>query len=74
MKKSIVVIIALTVTSCARYEKKLEGVKKVCPTCTFVDSENRYYACDTSKQPNIVYRVWFMPFQPAVVKELTRIN
>lgn len=43
----------------ADYEQKNKGVKKVCPNCTFTHSETMDIAVDTSRQPNIIYRVDF---------------
>lgn len=59
-------------------EERAAGVRKVCPHCTFVTSENRYYAVDTSKQPNIIYIVdfknggWF--YTASDVDHLIRVN
>ena len=65
MKRIIYIsLMALTFSSCAGgctadYSAKLKGVKEVCPTCTYVTSEGVDIVVDTSKQPNIVYRVTF---------------
>ena len=69
-------------SSCKRmnadYTERKAGVSAVCNTCTFVMSENIYYAVDTSKQPNIIYMVtfrfggWF--YKASDVDDLIRIN
>lgn len=64
MKKVILILItAMCLTGCrgcqADYEQRRTGVRKICPTCTFVVSEGMYIAIDTAKQPNCVYRVSF---------------
>jgi hypothetical protein len=62
----------------ADYSERLKGVQKVCPTCNFVMSEHRYYAVDTSKQPNIIYQVYFKDggvwYKASDVDHLIRIN
>ena len=83
MKKIIAVaLLALSISSCrsmqADYNERAMGVRKVCPHCTFVISEKRYYAVDTSKQPNIIYQVSFKIggywFKASDVEDLIRIN
>ena len=87
MKKKIikllsVAIIAITLTSCrgcvSSYAEQREGVKKVCPTCNLVTSENTYYAVDTAKHPNIIYKVRFcaggLYYKASDVDELIRVN
>ena len=83
MKKLMILIgICFIFNSCkkmnADYKERLEGVKQVCPNCTFVMSEMQYYACDTSKQPNIVYKVYFRSgglfYKASDVDHLVRIN
>jgi hypothetical protein len=62
----------------ADYKERAEGVRKVCPNCTFVTSEGRYYAVDTSKQPNIIYIVCFKSggyyYTASDVDHLVRVN
>jgi hypothetical protein len=62
----------------ADYSERLKGVQKVCPTCNFVMSERSYYAVDTSKQPNIIYQVYFKSggiwYKASDVDHLVRIN
>ncbi|MEY4332819.1 MAG: hypothetical protein RLZZ196_1557 [Bacteroidota bacterium] len=75
-------LLLLSITSCRRtvadYEERAAGVRKVCPHCTFVTSENRYYAVDTSKQPNIIYIVSFKSggffYTASDVDHLIRVN
>lgn len=83
MKKLIIIILfSIGLSSCrgcfADFEERRIGVKKVCPTCTFVKSEDFFYASDTSKQPNIIYRVYFkeggMYYTASTVDHLVRIN
>ncbi len=64
MKKlllTLTIIISLTgCKSCvSNYEQRKAGVQKVCPKCIYTVSENMHIAQDTSKNPNIVYRVYF---------------
>ena len=64
MKKlllTLTIIISLTgCKSCvSNYEQRKAGVQKVCPKCIYTVSENMHIAQDTSKNPNIVYRVNF---------------
>lgn len=83
MKKALLgAILLFSITGCKRtmadYEERAAGVHKVCPHCTFVTSENRYYAVDTSRQPNIIYIVdfksggWF--YTASDVDHLIRVN
>ena len=85
MKNIVIVLGAILIMafgSCKRmtatYETRLAGVKAVCPNCTFVTSECQFYAQDTSKQPNIVYKVYFknggMFYTASDVDHLVRIN
>ena len=83
MKNAIIVsFILLALTSCrgcfADYQEKKAGVLRVCPTCTFVRSEQNEYAVDTAKQPNIIYRVVFknggLYYKASDVDHLIRIN
>ena len=75
-------LIIVSFSSCkqmvADYAERKEGVNKVCATCTFVMSENSYYAVDTSKQPNIIYKVIFRSggyfYKASDVDHLIRIN
>lgn len=63
--KLIVIIAIATLTSCkgcvADYQERVQGLQKVCPNCLLSTQYNTYYAIDTSKQPNIVYIVYFKP-------------
>lgn len=64
MKKILIyLIITITFSGCrscyADYSQRKAGVKKVCPKCTFTCSENMYIAVDTTKNPNIIYKVRF---------------
>jgi len=69
-------------TSCKQmsynYESRLAGVRRICPTCTFVRSEGSDFAQDTSKNPNVIYKVYFCSgfgFNNAsTVDHLVRIN
>lgn len=83
MKRLILgALLLMSIASCKRmtatYESRLAGVKKVCPNCTFVTSEEAYYAQDTSKQPNIIYKVYFMDgifyYDASTVNHMVRIN
>jgi hypothetical protein len=75
-------VLLLSIAGCkktmADYEERAAGVHKVCPKCTFVTSENRYYAVDTSKQPNIIYIVAFKGggwyYSASDVDHLIRVN
>lgn len=75
-------LLALLLPSCkscqASYEERRKGVQVVCPTCNFVTSENTYYAVDTAKQPNIIYRVDFKAggwyYKASDVNQLIRVN
>ena len=83
MKKIILyTLLLITSISCKRmhadYEERAAGVHKICPHCTFVLSENTYYAVDTSKQPNVIYKVAFRPggyyYKASDVDQLIRVN
>ena len=83
MKKILLLAIScLLLSSCknmnADYQERLDGVHKVCPNCTFVLSEQQYYACDTSKQPNLVFKVYFRSggwfYKASDVDHLVRVN
>lgn len=75
-------LLALLLPSCrscnASYEERRKGVQNVCPTCNFVMSESTYYAVDTAKQPNIIYRVQFkgggLYYKASDVDHLIRVN
>ena len=77
---SIVCIIGATsCRSCtSSYQTQLEGVRKVCPNCSFVKSEGLYYAVDTSKRPNVIYIVRFKEggyyYTASDVDALIRVN
>lgn len=80
--RNLLIACILLLSSCssmvADYSERLKGVQKVCPTCDFVTSENRYYAVDTAKQPNIIYQVYFKGggiwYKASDVDHLIRIN
>lgn len=80
--KILLIISLLALVGCrgcfADYGQRKAGVLKVCPTCTFVRSENTYYAVDTAKRPNIIYRVIFRNggayYKAGDVDELIRVN
>ena len=82
MKKLIFLLLTISLMSCkgcfTTYESQKAGVNKVCKSCNFVASEQRYYAVDTSKQPNIVYIVRFKPgglyHTASEVDRLIRVN
>jgi hypothetical protein len=83
MKKLLILLVLpILFSSCkgcyADYSERLQGVKKVCPTCTFVLSERYYYAVDTAKQPNIIYKVHFKKggfyYKASDVDHLIRVN
>ncbi len=83
MKKLILgAFLIISSLSCKRmaadYESRLHGVQKVCPKCSYVLSEGRYYAVDTCKQPNIIYIVTFKAggwlYTASDVDHLTRVN
>lgn len=83
MKKLLILILLpILFSSCkgcyADYNERLQGVKKVCPTCTFVRSEGAYYAVDTSQQPNVIYKVHFKEggfyYKASDVDNLVRVN
>lgn len=85
MKNMILLLLTvatLFTTSCRRmtasYDERLQGVKAVCKTCNFVTSEGWFYAVDTAKQPNVIYKVTFKSggvfFKASDVDHLTRIN
>ena len=82
MKKIAIGALLLSISSCrstvSSYAERAEGVRKVCPHCTYVMSERDYFAVDTSQQPNIIYKVHFKAggiwFKASDVDELVRIN
>ena len=82
MKKLILGLILLTsLSACQRfssdYQTRLEGIHKVCPTCTYVRSEGYDYAQDTAKRPNIIYKVYWCGgfyYSVSTVDHLVRIN
>jgi hypothetical protein len=82
MKKLALGALLLLSMSCKRmaadYEERAAGVHKICPHCTFVTSEDWFYAVDTSKQPNVIYRVHFKAggyfYKASDVDHLIRIN
>ena len=63
MKRIIYIsLMALTFSSCAGrctadYTQRFKGIKEVCPNCTYVTSEGMGVAIDTSRQPNIIYKI-----------------
>ena len=64
MKKLLLILtISLTLTGCrscmADYEQRKTGVQKVCPGCIYTISEQMHIAQDTTKNPNIIYKVTF---------------
>ena len=82
MKNYLLILIAVVFASCKGCEsshlERKEGVLRVCPKCTFVESQNEYYATDTSKQPNIIYKVRFKAggiwYKASDVDDLIRVN
>lgn len=82
MKKLIILLSLFAFVSCKRmaadYESRKVGVLKVCPNCTFVLSEGQYFAADTSKQPNIIYKIYFKSggvfYTASDVDHLVRVN
>ena len=83
MKKLILfILMAVTMSSCKscyfNYEQRRAGVQKVCKGCTYVRSEGFDIAVDTTKQPNIVYRVIFcnggIYYNAWDVDHLVRVN
>lgn len=62
----------------ANYEQRRAGVQKICKGCTYVRSEQMDIAVDTTKQPNIVYGVYFCNggyyYNAWDVDHLVRIN
>jgi len=82
MRKLIIGALFLSISSCknmqADYNERAVGVHKTCPHCNFVTSEGRFYAVDTSKQPNIIYNVIFKAggwwYKASDVDHLIRIN
>ena len=82
MKKVIMyLIISISLTGCrscyADYEQRKAGVKKVCPNCTYMYSENMHIAVDTSQQPNLIYKVDFCAggyYNASDVDHLTKIQ
>ncbi len=64
MKRILAILaISITLTGCrscyADYSQRRAGVQKVCPGCIYTVSENMHIAQDTTKQPNIIYKVYF---------------
>ena len=64
--KFIPTIGILALTSCrgcyADYQERQAALKKICPTCILTRGpQGRYYAADTSVNPNIIYIVYFKP-------------
>ena len=83
MKKLILFILMTAImTGCrscvANYEQRRAGVQKICKGCTYVRSEQMDIAVDTTKQPNVVYRVVFCSggyyYNAWDVDHLVRIN
>ena len=83
MKRILAILaISLTLTSCrscmANYEQRKAGVQKVCPGCIYTVSEQMHIAQDTTKNPNIIYRVKFCDggiyYNAWDVDHLTRIQ
>ena len=80
--KKLLVIGLMLFASCRNmstdYVERKAGVDKVCSKCSFVVSEGSYYAVDTLKQPNVIYKVVFKPggwyFKASDVDHLIRIN
>lgn len=74
--------ITLMLTSCrscqSNYEQRRSGVQKVCPGCIYTVSESMHIAQDTTKQPNVIYRVTFcsggLYYNAWDVDHLTRIQ
>lgn len=65
MRKLIYLLFFMIVTcsSCRKmnssFSERKASVLKVLPKASFVYSEGYYYAVDTVKQPNVIYRVYF---------------
>lgn len=64
MKKVLLFLITgICLTGCkgcfADYSQRRAGVQKVCPGCIYTVSEGMHIAQDTTKNPNIIYRVTF---------------
>ena len=83
MKKlTTILLITTTLMGCrgcfASYEQRRTGVQKVCSGCIYTVSENMHIAQDTSKNPNVIYRVSFknggMYFNAWDVDHLTRLQ
>ena len=83
MNKIVIILgISIILTGCrgcfASYEQRRTGVQKVCPGCIYTVSENMHIAQDTSKNPNIIYRVSFKQggiyFNAWDVDHLTRLQ
>ena len=83
MKKLLLMLaVGITLTGCkscvSNYAQRKAGVQKVCPNCIYTVSEHMHIAQDTSKQPNIIYRVDFCVggfyFDAWDVDHLTRIQ
>ena len=77
----LVLLFACFFVSCQRfysdYQSRLKGIQAVCPKCTYVRSEGYDYAQDTSKNPNIVYKVYWCGgfyYSVSTVEHLVRIN
>jgi hypothetical protein len=83
MKKLVLfIMMAVIMSGCkscySDYEQRRQGVQKVCKGCTYVRSEGWDIAVDTTKQPNIIYKVSFCSggfyYNAWDVNHLTRIN
>lgn len=83
MKQLILGFLAISLmTSCgqrfnADYESRLQGLHAVCPHCTLNSYADKFYAVDTSYQPNKVYVVDFcagFSYSTSTVDHLTKIN
>ena len=62
MRKIILILLcSLFVLSCKQgsYEDRKNSILKQCPSCVVFVNNYTYYAQDTSKNPNKVYRVFF---------------
>ncbi len=84
MKLLFIITVAIMLSSCrgcvTSYAEQKASVLKICPTCTFVKNTNDgyYYATDTSKQPNILYKVVFKTggfwYKASDIDHIERIN
>lgn len=83
MKNLILGFLAISLmTSCGKrfnadYESRVQGLHAVCPHCTLNSYSDRFYAVDTSCQPNKVYIVDFcdgVNYSASTVVHLIRIN